>query len=83
MKNNYRGKQFAGAAAKDTLTKKCYYLFTEKAPQWFRERSEVRQTINQALKDDPVKRLKKRKAVTDRCMWDYSTTCRIGKRFRL
>ena len=45
---------------------KCYYLFNENVPQWFRERSEVHQAVNQALKDDPtlaeeVKRLKKRK----------------------
>jgi hypothetical protein len=44
---------------------RCYYLFTEKAPPWFHERSEVRQSVNQALKDDPtlaeeVKRLKKK-----------------------
>src|SRR4029077_12502485 len=44
---------------------RCYYLFTEKAPPWFHERSEVRQSVNQVLKDDPtlaeeVKRLKKK-----------------------
>jgi hypothetical protein len=44
---------------------RCYYLFTEKTPRWFNESSEVRQSVNKALKDDPilaeeVKRLKKR-----------------------
>ena len=45
--------------------RRCFYLFPEIAPEWFTERTELREIVNQSIQDDPtlaeeVKRMKKK-----------------------